>query len=97
MIVGDHRWFLGCFWSMFEFGSWVPAQCQDLSHFASATLSLVDLARDQELTSLECRLDRKAVSVPWSTMVFLDVFVFFFGKIWEEMYEELDDTWMING
>jgi len=36
---------------------------EDLSHFASATLSLVDLARDQELTSLECSLDRKACSV----------------------------------
>ena len=24
-------------------------------------------------------------------------FCFFGGKIWEEMYEQLDDTWMMNG
>lgn len=72
----------GCWWPSVVFGQFsnlVPAQCQDLSHFASATLSLVDLARDQELTSLECSLDRKACSVPWSTTAW-DVFVFLGGE-----------------
>mmetsp|Transcript_56907 Transcript_56907/g.90118 ORF Transcript_56907/g.90118 Transcript_56907/m.90118 type:complete len:133 (-) Transcript_56907:22-420(-) len=41
---------------------------EDLSHFASATFFLTDLARDQELTSLECRLDRKARSVVVSSL-----------------------------
>lgn len=40
---------------------------EDLSHFALANFSLTDLARHQELTSLECRLD-KARSVVVSSL-----------------------------
>jgi hypothetical protein len=90
----------GCWWPSVFFGqcsNLVPAQCQDLSHFASATLSLVDLARDQELTSLECCLDRKARSVPWSTTAW-DIFLFFGGEnlgrnVWTIGWY-MDDEWM---
>lgn len=86
----------GCWWPSVFFGqcsNLVPAQCQDLSHFASATLSLVDLARDQELTSLECCLDRKARSVPWSTTAW-DIFLFFWGG---KSGKKCMNNWMIHG
>lgn len=42
----------------------VCAPLQDLSSFQDATMSFVDLARDQELTSCQCALP-KARSVSW--------------------------------